>query len=66
MLGEVTLQSELLATPVAAVGLDIAVSLDVGPQVALVCEALAALAALVGLLPGVGSDVALEQPGPGE
>ena len=66
MLGEVTLQSKLFAASVAAEGLDVAVSLHVGPQVALVRETLAALATVVWLLSGVSPDVALEQPGAGE
>ena len=50
MLGEVTLQSKLFAASVAAEGLDVAVSLHVGPQVALVRETLAALTTVVWLL----------------
>ena len=59
VLGEVTLQSKLFATSVAAEGLDVAVSLHVGPQVALVRETLAALTTVVWLLSGVGPDVSL-------
>ena len=66
MLCEVTLQSKLFAASVAAKGLDVAVSLDVGPQVALVRKTLAALVTVVRLLSCVGPDVALEQPGAGE
>ena len=66
VLGEVTLQSKLFAASVAAKGLDVAVSLDVSPQVALVRKTLAALVTVVRLLSRVGPDVALEQPGAGE
>ena len=66
MLGQVTLQSKLLATSVTGEGLDVAVSLHVGPQVALVRKTLAALSTAEWLLSGVSPDVPLQQPGPGE
>ena len=66
MLGEVTLQSKLFAASVAAERLDVAVSLHVGTQIALVRETLAALATVVWLLSSVSPDVTLEQPGAGE
>ena len=40
--------------------------LEVGPQVGLVREALLADGAAVGLLPGVGAHVSLQQPRPGK
>ena len=66
VLGEVTLQSKLFAASVAAKGLNVAVGLHMSPQVALVRKTLAALVTVVRLLPCVGPDVTLEQPGPGE
>ena len=66
MLGEVTLESKLLPTSLAIEGLHIAVSLYMGSQVALVGETFVTLCASVGFLPGVGPDVSLQQPGPGE
>ena len=66
MFSQVTLQSKLLAASVAAKGLDVAVSLHVGPQVALVSKTLAALGTAEWLLSSVSPDVALQQPGPGE
>ena len=66
MLGQVTLQSKLFAASVAAEGLDVAVSLHVCPQVALVRESLRALVAGERLFSGVCPNVALEQPRPGE
>ncbi|MPC41810.1 hypothetical protein E2C01_035415 [Portunus trituberculatus] len=50
----------------ARVLLDIRVGLEVGPQVAAVREATVTLRALEGLLPRVGPDVSLQQPGPRE
>ena len=42
------------------------VSLQMGPQVGLVCEGPGTMGAGKGLLPGVGSHVALQQPRPGK
>ena len=57
--GEVGLEGELLPTPRTTEGLHIAVSLHVGPQVALVSKALSALGAAEGFLSCVSPDVSL-------
>ena len=66
MFGEVRLQSKGLSTLAAGVRLVAGVRLCVCSQVALVGKGLVALVALERLLTSVGSDVALEQPRPGE
>ena len=66
MLGEVALESKFLPTSLAIEGLHVAVSLHMGSQVALVGKTFVTLCASVGFLPGVGPDVPLQQPGPGE
>ena len=66
VLSEVGLQGELLPAPAAAERLDVAVGLHVGPQVALVSKALAALVAAEWFLPCMSPDVSLQQPGPRE
>lgn len=50
----------------ALVFLDIRVGLEMGSQVGAVSKGAAAVGAGEGLLAGVGPDVALQQPGPGE
>lgn len=62
MLVQVTFERERLPAPAADVGFVSRVGLDVGAQVGLVGKGLAALRTPERLLPGVGTDVALEQP----
>ena len=66
MLVEVRLEPEGLVALGADVGLLRVVRLLVGPQVGPVGKGLITNLAGEGLLAGVGPDVALEQPGPGE
>ena len=66
MLGQIGLQGELLAAPLAGERLHLGVGLHVRAQVALVSEGLVALGTGEGLLSCVGPDVALQQPRPGE
>ena len=66
MLGQVRLEGELLEAAQTGKRLHLRVGLDVCSQVALVCKRLAALVALERLLTSVGSNVALQQPRPGE
>lgn len=66
MLREQRHPAECLAAPVAGVLLHVAVSLQVGPQVAPVGERAVAMLTTERLLAGVRPDVTLEQPRPGE
>ncbi len=66
VLGEVGLERESLAAVGTAEGLVRAVRLHMGSQIALVRKRLAADGTPEGFLAGVGADVALQEPGPGE
>ena len=66
MFREVALECKLLATSCAGERFDVAVGLNMGPQVTLVCKGFVAQVAGEGFLSGVSPDVALEQPWSGE
>ena len=63
MLGQIRLQCKFLPTSRAGEGFHLGVRLYMRPQIAFISKRFVALAAGEGLLPGVGSDVALKQPG---
>ena len=66
VLGQVGLQGEAFTTFGAGKRFVRGVRLHVRSQVALVSEGFVAEVACEGFLPGVGPDVPLQQPGPGE
>ena len=66
VLGQVGLQSEAFTTFGAGKRFVRGVRLHMCSQVALVSEGFVAEVACEGFLPGVGPDVSLQQPGPGE